>query len=138
LKYLKYSVIAVLLALMGGTLSAQIQPYDRQRDLSGYWRLHSTALTPALIKSGLSQACRALFACRASFKRSLMAMRSRPALPRSSLFTIDIGFCEKITGNTERNVKVPFLSQPPRHYVESRGINAISTFPLHGSAAGPY
>jgi len=118
LNYLKHSVIAVLLALMGGTLSAQPQPYDRQRDLSGFWRFSldrtDSGVNQKWFASNLNGYIRLPGILQAQYQGDEITTSTPWVL---SLYDRYWFLREDYKQYTERNVKVPFLSQPPRHYV---------------------
>ncbi|HEY5403007.1 MAG TPA: hypothetical protein VIK24_09060, partial [Pyrinomonadaceae bacterium] len=112
MNYLKHSVIAVLLALMGGTLSAQPQPYDRQRDLSGFWRFSldrtDSGVNQKWFASNLNGYIRLPGILQAQYQGDEITTSTPWVL---SLYDRYWFLREDYKQYTERNVKVPFLSQ---------------------------
>ena len=124
---------------MGVSVSAQTQPYDRQRDLSGFWRF---ALDRT--DSGVNQKW---------FIANLPGLIRLPGILQAqshgdeittstpwvlSLYDRYWFLREDYKQYTERNVKVPFLSQPPRHYVGVAWYQRDIDIPASWSAGGPY
>jgi hypothetical protein len=117
---LQFCGIAVLLALIAGSLSAQQPIYDRQRDLNGFWNF---ALDRA--DSGVNSKW---FAARLPGYPSvrlpgvLQSQFQGDEISTSTPWVLSLYdrfwyLREDYKQYTDRNVKIPFLSQPPRHYI---------------------